>query len=99
MAKIRLLIRPSVAPAVLLAMYACAEQPTLPEPGDVPRTAVTGGFGALQDVPAVTMDLPAEPRPWDTDDAALVAVLEEQEGHAMIGLKLPASPRAAKTLG
>lgn len=38
----------------------------------------------LSDIPAVDMDLPPSPRPWDTDDAALVEALAEEDGHAVV---------------
>lgn len=41
----------------------------------------------------------AAPRPWDTDDAALVSVLEQQDGHAIVAFKLPTSTRVAEASG
>lgn len=46
----------------------------------------------LVDVPALHIDLPPEPRPWDNDLDELVAALAAEDGHAIIGFKAPASP-------
>lgn len=61
--------------------------------------AAATSFGVLQDVPAVTMDLPPATRPWDTDDAALVSILEQEDGNAIIAFKLPATARASERRG
>jgi subtilisin family serine protease len=43
------------------------------------------------------MDRPPNPRAWDTSDAALVAAIESESGHAVIAFKEPGSGRALKT--
>lgn len=45
------------------------------------------------------MDLPPSPRPWDHDDAVLISVLQREDGHAIVAVKLPESPRAAQAAG
>jgi subtilisin len=50
-----------------------------------------------RDVPALVMDLPPEPRSWDTDDQALIAAVTEAKGRAYIGLKSAESARVSAT--
>lgn len=50
-------------------------------PPEAAQAVLESWFGALHDVPAVTMDLPPTPRPWEVEDAALVSALNEEVGH------------------
>ena len=43
------------------------------------------------------MDLPPQPRPWDTSDVALVAAIAAESGHAVVAIKEPWSSRALET--
>ena len=43
------------------------------------------------------MDLPPEPRAWDTSDVALVAAVAAESGHAVVAFKEPASGRVLQT--
>jgi len=40
------------------------------------------------------MDLPPEPRPWDTSAAALDEAIAREDGHVVIAFKAPDSARA-----
>ena len=51
----------------------------------------------VQDVPGVAMDVPPEPRPWDTSATALEQVIAQRDGHAVVAFKAPDSARALKT--
>lgn len=96
----RFTLAAATAAAVTLTLHGCGDQPTsLGGPGEAPEPSRSLTFGTLQDVPAVTMDLPPSPRPWDLDDGALVEALEKQEGHAVIAFKASASARAAEAEG
>lgn len=100
MISIRQALKTAIVASVFSVVYGCGDQLT-PPGADTPqpRSSVASAFGALEDVPAVTMDLPPSPRPWDTDDAALVAALKAEDGHAIVAFKLAASPRASEAAG
>lgn len=65
------------------------------------RAYVTqGGLSIVMlDVPAKTMGLPPEPRPYDLSAAALAEALKRAGGRASIGIKAPESPRAMDSGG
>lgn len=91
----------SSACATLMALSvltACSDLPS-PPTADGDAAALRSGIPAaqVQDVPAVTIDLPPEPRPWDTSAVALEQAIAEEDGHAVIAFKTPASPRALET--
>jgi hypothetical protein len=88
--------RPFVAIALGLVFSACSEHLTTPDTG---LNQVQRGYQSPVDVPAVQVDLPPSPRPYDTDDSALVAALRAQGGYAVIGFKLPGSPRTLEASG
>jgi len=99
MTRIRSVQRSAVAAAALVALIGCTDRSTLPAVTEGSRIANATAFGALQDIPAVTMDMPRVPRPWDSNDAALVSVLEQEDGHAIIAFKVPTSARASERSG
>lgn len=60
----------------------------------IPGDALSAAFlSEVQDVPALEMDLPPSPRPWDTDPLALAERIAEEDGHAILAFKEPSSPR------
>ncbi len=91
----------SSACATLMALSVLTACSDLPNPpiADSDVAARLSGMPAaqVQDVPAVTIDLPPEPRPWDTSAVALEQAIAEEDGHAVIAFKTPASPRALET--
>jgi subtilisin family serine protease len=99
MTSVRSAFKTAIAASIVFSLYGCADEPTAPQP-DIPQSrSVASSFGLLQDVPAVTMDLPPSPRPWDTDDAALVAALAAEDGQAIVAFNLPTSARASDASG
>src|SRR5881628_2265334 len=96
MTDIRSLPQAATAATLFLFLASCTDPPTSPPADQTRQTAAALAFGTLEDVPAVTMDLPPSPRSWDSDDGALVSVLEKEEGNAIIAFKLPTSPRASE---
>ncbi len=84
-----------VIPAVLALIAGCSEQPTNPAANQPPLSA--SRVASPMDVPAVKMDRPPKPRAWDTSDAALVAAIAAESGHAVIAFKEPGSARALAT--
>lgn len=78
--------------SILIGLVACSDGPTegIPASGSPASAPMSMQVG---DVPAVTMDLPPEPRPWDTSESALAAAVAEQDGHAVIAFKEPGSMR------
>ncbi len=85
--------------ALTLVVLGCSDEPTNAPVASDQRS--WGSVGSLSpvDVPAVVMDLPPAPRPWDTDDSALVRALVEAGGYAVVGFKAPASSRAVEASG
>ena len=47
----------------------------------------------LKDIPGRYVDVPPEPRPWDTNATVLRDSIAAHDGRAMIGLKAPESER------
>lgn len=82
--------------ALAAAAAACADgpTPTVTEPPTAERAVVSN---QIADVRAVDVDLPPEPRPWDTSAAAPEEAIVAQDGHAVIGFKAPGAPRAMTT--
>jgi subtilisin len=91
-------IRSLVVAAAAGALAAgCTDAGAPLEPSDAGNTEGAGFAAAaadVRDVPAVTMDLPSVPRPWDDDDGALANAVQGAGGHAAIAFKEPGSPRA-----
>src|SRR6266540_4101501 len=81
----------AVVAAVILTA-GCSDSPTNP-PANRPSLSAARSRGPM-DVPAVKMDRPPKPRAWDTSDAALVAAIAAESGHAVIAFKEPGSGRA-----
>jgi len=94
-----------VAFALSLAAGALACEPTpteapldpvAPEVAVIAYTGPSGQTVPLIDVPAVTIDLPNQPHPWEeSDDVLLDAMLDEAEGLAIVSFK---DPGRGKTL-
>ena len=84
--------------ALVIGVVGCSESPTnesrQARPPHFTAAARTGG---PLDVPEVRIDLPPEPRAWDTSDVALVAAVAAESGHAVVAFKEPASTRALQT--
>lgn len=92
-----------VWPVVLLGplTVACTESgPPEPQRIEVPVhfTMVTSPT-TVRAVAAYEMDLPPEPRPWDTSDAALVTAVAAGDGNVTVALKAPESPRVLDAEG
>ncbi|MGH7575551.1 MAG: S8 family serine peptidase [Longimicrobiales bacterium] len=82
-----------VALAVLFA--ACSEEPTrLSLPAD---DLARFNQAVAPNVPEVRIDLPVQPRAWDTDDQALVAAIAAGENIAVIAIKEPESQHTLDT--
>jgi len=80
-----------------IAVSGCLDQPTTPTP-DTPQQAWLSAIPTqARDVPAVEIDLPPEPRPWDTSDAALVDAVAAEDGVVIIGFKERNSERTLNT--
>jgi len=78
--------------ATLILTAGCSDSPTNPPANRPPLSAARSR--SPMDVPAVKMDRPPKPRAWDTSDAALVAAIAAESGHAVIAFKEPGSGRA-----
>jgi len=76
-----------------LLFSGCTNEPM----SDTASPSAQVGTVARVDVPAVTIDLPAEPRPWDNSDEALVEAVRAANGLVSITFKEPGSPRALVT--
>lgn len=79
---------------------ACSDEPTQPPPpsGDDPDVLFSFGPAvAPTDVPEVRIDLPPEPRAWDTDDQALIEAIAAGESIAVIAIKEAESEHALDT--
>lgn len=95
------IVRRSALALAVIAAAACSRDDDVStnpsQPSLSPALAVNPNVGQPIDIPALEMDLPPSPRPWDQNDSALVATLQRANGRAFIGLKSPVSPRAAQT--
>src|SRR5688500_4214233 len=86
--------------SVLLLAFAaaCADQPTVPRMAVDDESAASAAGAANgrspRDVPAVRIDLPPAPRPWDSDPAALSQAVFAGSGYAVVAFKEPGSARA-----
>jgi len=87
-----------VALAAMAGLSACSDSPTVPEQQQ-PRKVfrLSARTGEPVDVPAVRMDLPPAPRPWDTSDSALIAAIAAEDGHAVVAFREVSSARALAT--
>lgn len=90
-----------VAVAIGLMTAGCADSPTNPRTSQTPPIAryfsLVSRTGEPLDVPEVRMDLPPEPRPWDTSDTALATAIAAEDGQAVVAFKEPGSARALLT--
>ncbi|HEU4562618.1 MAG TPA: S8 family serine peptidase [Longimicrobium sp.] len=83
---------------LLAALAACADQPVTPRPtGDAAAPSLAREGKSPRDVPAVRIDLPAAPRAWDHDPAALAQAVSNGGGYAVVAFKEPGSARALAT--
>jgi len=76
---------------LVAAVVSCTDPPA------ATRTCAPRFVTQAQDVPGVRMDLPPEPRPWDTSATALEEAIAQQDGHATVAFKAPDSARALAT--
>ncbi|GIW52497.1 MAG: hypothetical protein KatS3mg081_1852 [Gemmatimonadales bacterium] len=85
--------------AIALAggVTACSGEPGAPEPSET--AALSSNILALDwlDIPAISVGLPPEPRPWDTSEDALISAVKEADGVVVVAFKEPASPRLLHT--
>lgn len=67
----------------------------------VQETAITerGDRYELRDIPALEVDLPPEPRPWDTDVKVLRDSIAAHDGQAIIAFKASDSQRLFESDG
>jgi len=93
---------------VVFLVAGCSSEPSEPTDPGFPRTASGEREGvelqnsphrALNAVPQLEIDLPLEPRPWDSDPEALASAVAEAHGNVMIGLKPLAKRRALENDG
>jgi subtilisin len=82
------------AAAVLAA--SCKDVPSTGSLGE-PSTSLTVGQLGLRDLPALQVDLPDTRAPWDTNDAALIAKVRDEDGIVAIGFKEPGAARTIET--
>lgn len=83
---------------LLLLLIGCSDESSVGLA--IPSDPLLARFWSeVQDVPAVEMGLPSEPRPWDADLSALAVKLAQEDGHAMIALKEPSSLRVLQRSG
>jgi subtilisin family serine protease len=82
-----------------LALFAgaCSDQPIQPPNEPLISFPLFSEGVGLVDVPAVDIDLPLEPRPWDNNDQALIDAITAGEGIAVIAIKDPGSENTLKT--
>ena len=84
---------------LLMAAAACSDLPSspgAPAPGET-APSFSAAARAPRDVPAVHIDLPASPRPWDQDPAALESAMVTASGYAVVAFKETGSGRALAT--
>lgn len=84
--------------ATLIALslvMACTDDPTPPSGDPQSAESLIGNvIGQVEDVPAVTIDLPPELRSWDTSAVALEEALAAEDGYGVVAFKAAESPRA-----
>jgi subtilisin family serine protease len=90
------------AGSVLLLMAAAAactdDQPAATRGADDAREPTFNVRSrSPRDVPEVKIDLPAKPRPWDNNPAALATAIAEGEGFAVVAFKEAGNGRALAT--
>lgn len=98
--RIKQRVRQPLVAVVLSVVAGCSPDDVSTDPsreGLRPSLARNPNVAQPVDVPALEMDLPPTPRPWDQSDSALVAALQRANGRAFIGLKGLLSARAAQT--
>jgi hypothetical protein len=86
--------------AVLVGVWVACDAPTVTPDAPYSRSALVPtelhgvpGIDRLRDVPARSVEVPREPRPWDLSASSLEAVLAEGDGHATVAFKGPGSTR------
>jgi subtilisin family serine protease len=87
---------------LLATAAACSDLPVGPPTPPTPASSESApAFNAssrtARDVPAVRIDLPPAPRPWDRDPAALETAVSAVGGYAVVAFKEPGSARALAT--
>jgi len=81
----------------LIAAAACSDMPVSPAAGGASAPSFDVAGRGPRDVPAVRIDLPAQPRAWDGDPAALKPAIVVAGGYAVVAFKEPGSARALAT--
>jgi serine protease len=83
---------------LLIAAAACSDLPVSPGAsaagGESAPSFSTAAARAPRDVPAVRIDLPPAPRPWDGDPVALESAIVTASGYAVVAFKEAGSARA-----
>lgn len=85
---------------LLAAVAACSDLPSSPDnpaAGGESTPSFNAASRSPRDVPAVRIDLPPAPRPWDGDPAALAQAVSSVGGYAVVAFKEPGSARALET--
>ncbi len=105
------LIRIAIAGAMMVLAAGCSDEPLRspsPAEGASPSYLYTSPASLdtvipipahIKDVPAVRMDLPLSPRPWDSDPTALVSAATATGGRVIIAFKEQGSPRVLNGTG
>lgn len=101
------MVRPKARHALSLSRYLILVGPPLLCSGGCAEDRISDTFSestglpsavaGQADVPAVTIDLPKKPRPWDNSDEALVEAAKAAGGVVAVAFKEPASPHALQT--
>lgn len=87
----------SACVASLLLAAACTDREPPSGPSLSRQGADTTAAGGFADVPAVPVQLPPQPRAWDTDEQALIDAVASGEGYAIVAFKEPESARLKDT--
>jgi serine protease len=85
---------------LLMVAAACSDMPVSPgspAAGGESAPSLSASARSPRDVPAVRIDLPASPRAWDRDPAALESAIVTGSGYAVVAFKEPGSARALAT--
>ena len=85
---------------LLIAAAACSDLPSssgAPAAGGESAPSFSAAARAPRDVPEVRIDLPAQPRAWDSHPAALESAIATAGGYAVVAFKEPGSARALAT--
>ena len=90
----------SIATLVLTVTAGCSDvTPSSPsnDAATIPLSSLDATRNRPRDVPRVTIDRPQRPRPWDENDAGLVAALVKADGRAVVAFKEAVHARALTT--